>query len=133
MRFIPTLACEFGGRKCAARGAERSRDDNGALQRHQHAGVRHPDYKFRARSPGHQREPTHAPTVMVDSQRRPRHRRGVTSVPGLFFLGLPWQWTRGSALIGWVKEDAAFIAERIADVPSAKTQAMPERGAVKEA
>jgi putative flavoprotein involved in K+ transport len=38
------------------------------------------------------------------------HRRGVTDAPGLFFLGLPWQHTRGSALIGFVKEDAAFIA-----------------------
>jgi putative flavoprotein involved in K+ transport len=43
-----------------------------------------------------------------------RHRRGVTDVPGLYFLGLTWQHTRGSALIGWVKDDAAFIAERIA-------------------
>jgi putative flavoprotein involved in K+ transport len=42
------------------------------------------------------------------------HRRGVTGVPGLYFLGLPWQHTRGSALVGWVKDDARFIAERIA-------------------
>jgi putative flavoprotein involved in K+ transport len=41
------------------------------------------------------------------------HRRGVTNEPGLFFLGLPWQHTRGSALIGFVKDDAAFIAGRI--------------------
>jgi len=44
-----------------------------------------------------------------------RHRRGVTDVPGLYFLGLPWQHTRGSALLGWVKEDAEFIADRIAE------------------
>jgi putative flavoprotein involved in K+ transport len=43
------------------------------------------------------------------------HRRGVTDVPGLYFLGLPWQHTRGSALVGWVKDDAEFIAERIAE------------------
>ena len=43
------------------------------------------------------------------------HRRGVTDVPGLYFLGLPWQYTRGSALVGWVKDDAEFIAERIAE------------------
>jgi putative flavoprotein involved in K+ transport len=42
------------------------------------------------------------------------HRRGVTGVPGLFFLGLTWQHTRGSALLGWVKDDAEFISERIA-------------------
>jgi putative flavoprotein involved in K+ transport len=42
------------------------------------------------------------------------HRRGVTDCPGLFFLGLTWQHTRGSALLGWVKNDAEFISERIA-------------------
>jgi putative flavoprotein involved in K+ transport len=39
----------------------------------------------------------------------------VTAVPGLYFLGLPWQHTRGSALLGWVKDDAGYIAERIAE------------------
>ena len=41
------------------------------------------------------------------------HTRGVTGASGLFFIGLPWQHTRGSALIGFVKDDAAFIAGRI--------------------
>jgi putative flavoprotein involved in K+ transport len=41
------------------------------------------------------------------------HRRGVTDAPGLFFIGLTWQHTRGSGLIGFVKDDAAFIADRI--------------------
>jgi putative flavoprotein involved in K+ transport len=43
-----------------------------------------------------------------------RHRRGVTEVPGVYFLGLSWQHTRGSALLGWVKDDARFTAEQIA-------------------
>jgi putative flavoprotein involved in K+ transport len=42
-----------------------------------------------------------------------RHRRGVTDVQGLYFLGLTWQHTRGSALVGWVKDDAAFVAEQV--------------------
>jgi putative flavoprotein involved in K+ transport len=50
-----------------------------------------------------------------DEDGRLRHRRGVTDVPGLVFLGLTWQHTRGSALIGWVKDDAEYIAERIAE------------------
>jgi len=45
---------------------------------------------------------------------RVRHRRGLTDLPGLYFLGLTWQHTRGSALLGWVKDDAEFIADRIA-------------------
>ena len=42
-----------------------------------------------------------------------RHKRGVTDVPGFYFLGLTWQHTRGSALLGWVKDDAEFIAQQI--------------------
>src|SRR5207237_9432220 len=42
-----------------------------------------------------------------------RHRRGVTDVPGLYFLGLSWQHTRGSALLCWVKHGAGLIAEPI--------------------
>ena len=49
-----------------------------------------------------------------DEEGRVRHRRGVTDTKGLYFLGLPWQHTRGSALLGWVKDDAAYIAEQIA-------------------
>jgi putative flavoprotein involved in K+ transport len=41
------------------------------------------------------------------------HRRGVTDWPGLYFLGLTWQYTRGSALIGWVADDAAYIVDQI--------------------
>jgi putative flavoprotein involved in K+ transport len=44
---------------------------------------------------------------------RLRHRRGASGVPGLYFLGLSWQHTRGSALLGFVADDAAFIAGRI--------------------
>jgi len=43
-----------------------------------------------------------------------RHTRGVTSSPGLCMLGLTWQHTRGSALLGWVGNDAAFLAGQIA-------------------
>ena len=60
---------------------------------------------------------------ILDSNGRLRHRRGVTDVPGLYFLGLTWQWTRGSALIGWVKDDAAFLTERLATSNEAKTKA----------
>jgi putative flavoprotein involved in K+ transport len=41
------------------------------------------------------------------------HRRGVTEIPGLYFLGLSWQHTRGSALLGFVNDDATFLADRI--------------------
>jgi putative flavoprotein involved in K+ transport len=41
------------------------------------------------------------------------HRRGVTDVPGLYFVGLPWQHTRGSALLGFVAEDARYLADHV--------------------
>jgi putative flavoprotein involved in K+ transport len=41
------------------------------------------------------------------------HRRGVTESPGLYFIGLSWQHTRGSALLGFVKDDAEYVAEQI--------------------
>jgi putative flavoprotein involved in K+ transport len=53
----------------------------------------------------------HIPDVVGDGQLI--HRRGVTDVPGLYFLGLPWQHSRGSALLGFVHEDAAYLAGRI--------------------
>jgi putative flavoprotein involved in K+ transport len=49
-----------------------------------------------------------------DERGRIRHQRGVTPSPGLYVLGLTWQHTRTSALLGWVRNDAAFLAERIA-------------------
>jgi putative flavoprotein involved in K+ transport len=52
-----------------------------------------------------------------------RHRRGVTDVPGLYFLGLTWQHTRGSALIGFVEADAEFTAERLAEHEQSTTPA----------
>ena len=51
------------------------------------------------------------PGVCSDGQ--VSHRRGVTEVPGLYFLGLPWQHTRGSALLGFVKDDAAWLAAEV--------------------
>jgi putative flavoprotein involved in K+ transport len=52
------------------------------------------------------------PGVVQDGQ--VTHRRGVTEVSGLYFLGLTWQHTRGSALLGFVNDDAAYLAGRIA-------------------
>ena len=48
------------------------------------------------------------------------HRRGVTEAPGLYFLGLPWLHTRGSALLGWVKDDAEHLADQIRAFHAAK-------------
>jgi putative flavoprotein involved in K+ transport len=51
---------------------------------------------------------------VIDERGRMLHERGVTPSPGLYMLGLTWQHTRGSALLGWVGNDAAFLARQIA-------------------
>ncbi|MGY1733355.1 flavin-containing monooxygenase [Geodermatophilus sp. SYSU D01045] len=51
------------------------------------------------------------PGVVLDGQ--VRHVAGVSDVPGLVFLGLPWQRSRSSHFLGFVAADAAWLAERL--------------------
>jgi putative flavoprotein involved in K+ transport len=44
----------------------------------------------------------------------PLHRRGVTEAAGLCFLGLPWLHKRKSSFLAGVGEDAAYLAQYIA-------------------
>jgi len=48
-----------------------------------------------------------------DEHGRPRHQRGVSSEPGVYFLGLPWLSRRGSSFIWGVWHDARYIADQI--------------------
>lgn len=48
-----------------------------------------------------------------DEHGRPRHRRGVSSEPGVYFLGLPWLSRRGSSFIWGVWHDARYVADHI--------------------
>ncbi|OUS93802.1 MSMEG_0569 family flavin-dependent oxidoreductase [Rhodococcus sp. NCIMB 12038] len=50
---------------------------------------------------------------VFDGEGHPCHNRGVTAVPGLFFLGLPWQHTWGSGRFAGVARDAEYLASRI--------------------
>jgi putative flavoprotein involved in K+ transport len=49
----------------------------------------------------------------IDPRGQLRQARGITPSPGLYTLGRTWQHTRGSALLGWVGDDAAYLAEQI--------------------
>ena len=49
-----------------------------------------------------------------DEQGRPAHRRGVSTEPGVYFVGLPWLSRRGSSFIWGAWHDAGFIADHIA-------------------
>lgn len=46
---------------------------------------------------------------VFDGEGVPCHERGVTSVPGLYFLGLPWLYTWGSGRFASVQRDAAHV------------------------
>ena len=50
---------------------------------------------------------------VFDGRGEPSHQRGVTPVPGLYFLGLPWLYTWGSGRFAQVGEDAEYLAEAI--------------------
>ena len=49
-----------------------------------------------------------------DDRGRPLHSRGISTEPGLYFVGLPWLSRRGSSFIWGVWHDAKFIADQIA-------------------
>ncbi len=54
----------------------------------------------------------------------PIHKRGITGVDGLYFLGLNWMNTWGSGRFFHVGRDAQFLAEKIASKAHNYTRAM---------
>jgi putative flavoprotein involved in K+ transport len=59
---------------------------------------------------------------VFDARGNPLHQRGITQVPGLYFLGLPWLHTWGSGRFAGVDRDARHIAERIEGLSRANAQ-----------
>jgi putative flavoprotein involved in K+ transport len=49
----------------------------------------------------------------IDKEGKPRHQRGISAEPGVYFLGLPWQSRRGSSFIWGVWHEAKFLADHI--------------------
>jgi len=50
---------------------------------------------------------------IFDERGYPRHDRGVTPTPGLYFIGLPWLHTWGSGRFSGVARDAEHLVDRI--------------------
>jgi len=48
-----------------------------------------------------------------DETGKPKHQRGISAEPGVYFLGLPWQSGRASSFIWGVWHDARFLADHI--------------------
>jgi putative flavoprotein involved in K+ transport len=66
-------------------------------------------------STGFRRDDSWIQVPVFDGRGYPTHRRGVTSVPGLYFIGLPWQHTWGSGRFGGVADDARYVVDRITE------------------
>ncbi|WP_182376715.1 NAD(P)/FAD-dependent oxidoreductase [Nocardioides sp. WS12] len=49
-----------------------------------------------------------------DESGKPQHNRGVSTEPGVYFIGLPWLSRRGSSFIWGVWHDAKHVAGHIA-------------------
>ena len=60
-----------------------------------------------------------------DAQGRILHQRGVTPSPGLYVLGLTWQHTQGSALLGWVATTPASPGRSRHGQPQPRTRVRP--------
>jgi putative flavoprotein involved in K+ transport len=59
--------------------------------------------------------------ITLNDDKYPKNYRGVSDIEGLYFLGLPWLYTRGSATLGGVKKDAQFLSnyiEKLEDKPA---------------
>ncbi len=52
---------------------------------------------------------------VFDGRGIPSHHRGVTPMPGLYFLGLPWLHSWGSGRFSGIARDAGHLADRIAE------------------
>jgi putative flavoprotein involved in K+ transport len=50
---------------------------------------------------------------LLNEYGQPVHQKGISPIKDLFFLGLPWLSRRGSALLGWVGQDAEFLASLV--------------------
>jgi putative flavoprotein involved in K+ transport len=66
---------------------------------------------------------------VTDGDGFPIQTRGVSAFPGLFFVGLPWLHTAKSGLIYGLREDASYIADRIAEIEDGLVTAIAPRSA----
>ena len=87
-------------------GADRARSGGGRDQ-HRDLGHRLPARLELGRLP------------FLDAEGYPVQRRGVTTIPGLYILGLDWLHSAKSGLFAGIGEDAAYLATRLAEQPGA--------------
>ncbi len=62
---------------------------------------------------GYRHDFTWLDPAALDAAGTPRHTDGVSPIPGLYYLALPWLARCGSSLLGGVGSDASVLAARI--------------------
>jgi putative flavoprotein involved in K+ transport len=62
---------------------------------------------------------------VIDARGSFIERRGISPVPGLFFVGRSWQWTRGSALLTGVGADAAYVIAQLQSTLATRAKTSP--------
>jgi putative flavoprotein involved in K+ transport len=50
---------------------------------------------------------------VLDASGKPLHTRGISPVPGIYFLGLLWQHSRKSSIIAGVADDAQYVTQAV--------------------
>ena len=53
---------------------------------------------------------------IFDERGYPQYRRGVTDIPGLYFVGLHWMHTAGSGLFSQVGRDAEYVVSHLTQI-----------------
>jgi putative flavoprotein involved in K+ transport len=72
--------------------------------------------------------------IKLDEQGYPVNYRGIGATKGMYFIGLPWMYTRGSATLGGVHKDAAYLINEMQNHPlnssdlDTKSKALPVAG-----
>ncbi len=54
----------------------------------------------------------HIPGVL-DDKNKPIHKRGISPIKGIYFLGLPWLYRRGSAQVSGIGYDAKYLSKHL--------------------
>lgn len=62
--------------------------------------------------------------VVLDKDNYPKNYRGVSAIKGLYYLGLPWLHTRGSATLGGVKKDAKYLNDYMLKAENRENKAL---------
>ena len=62
---------------------------------------------------------------VLGAREEPKHHHGITSLPGIYFLGLPWLSKMNSSFLSGVADDAARLVDCIQRTAGATSVCIP--------